>query len=350
MTETTSSDLAPGRLDGVQEAFSAAADTAGGLVERRFTVAGMPVALRFAGDALTGHLTPALAHLETRTEDEPELTVDLWDSVSTSSAPPPLPPVHEEGPERAFYYYTSPPYQAVYQPGPRTLSVLDLDRNHAWYWVEQAGNLSHWEAAKPIRHVLEWWLAASGLQQVHGGAVGTPEGGVLLVGRGGSGKSTAALSSLRSELLYAGDDYVAVGLDPSPWIHSLYSSGNVHPDNLHRLPHLADALSNADRLDREKAVVYAHEHFPERTTAGFPLRAAFIPRIAADRAETKILEASRAEALRALAPSTIFQSHPSGKTAFAAMARVLERVPAFVLEVGSDTAQIPPTIRDFLSR
>ena len=194
-------------------------------------------------------------------------------------------------------------------------------------------------------------LGTRGYLQVHGASVGTPDGGVLLVGRGGSGKSTVALSSLGSELLYAGDDYVAVAVEPAPRVQSLYSSGKLEPYHAHGLlPHLLPLLSNAERLESEKAVLYVHEHFPEQTTSGFPLAAVFVPRVRASQRESRIVEASRAEAFAALAPSTILQLHTADSTAFAAMKKLVARVPCYGLEVGSDVAGIPGVIADFLAR
>lgn len=336
-------------LEGVAETFETASERTG-VVERRFEIAGDLVALRFAGGALTDLLTPAFEHLAASGGGGPRLAIHLWDSVSTGARPP-LPQVPSEGPFHAFYYYAEPPYRALYQPGPRALSMLDTERSHAWYWVEGEANLSphYWECAAPARHILQWFLGATGRQLVHGGAVGTPEGGVLLVGKGGSGKSTATLSTLNSDLLYAGDDYVAVELGEAPVVHSLYSSGKVEPHHLERLPYLRRAIWNADRLDSEKAVIYVQQGWPEKTSRGFPLRAVFIPKVAAERLESRIGEATRAAALAALAPTTIFQLHPSGQEALAAMARVLERVPTYTLELGSDIDGIPRVISKFLA-
>src|SRR5919199_1815349 len=151
------------------------------------------------------------------------------------------------------------------------LRVLDSEAGLAWYWIADAGSLPSWERACPIRQILFWFLAPRGYLQVHGAAVGTPEGGALIVGPAGSGKSTTALACLGSDLLYAGDDYVAVALEPSPRVASPYNSGKIEKAHLRdRLPRL---LPHADRLDDEKAVVYAERHFPQQTTAGFPLPA-----------------------------------------------------------------------------
>jgi len=156
---------------------------------------------------------------------------------------------------------------------------------------------------------------------------------------------------LGTDLLYAGDDYVAVRVEPSPRIESLYCSGKLEPDHVHTLlPHLLPLLANADRIDSEKAVLYVQEHFASQTTSGFPLRAVLVPRIAAAQRESRIVETSRAAAFAALAPSTILQLHTADSGAFAMMSRLIERVPCYRLELGSEVAAIRGTIAEFLTQ
>jgi hypothetical protein len=223
------------------------------------------------------------------------------------------------------------------------LSAVDLGADRAWYWVADPTALPYWELAAPIRQILHWWMATRGHQQVHSGAVGTPDGGVLLVGKGGSGKSTCALASLVSELRYAGDDYTMVSVEPRPWVHSLFSSGKVHPENLSRLPHLKPALWNGERLATEKAVLFVDQYFPDRPIEGFPLRAIVLPTITGG-THTRAGPTSRAAALVALAPSTVFQLHTAGSEALQYMTHLARKVPAYVLELGTDVSEIPGVI------
>jgi hypothetical protein len=311
--------------------------------ERPFRLGGHQVLLRFAGRGVVPAVAPAFAHLAAAPASQPELVVDIWDSVSTGVAPPPTPEVDPESPVGAFYFFEDPPARGVFQPGMQALSTVHLGTDRAWYWVADPATLPYWERAAPIRQILHWWMATRGHQQVHGGAIGTPEGGVLLVGKGGSGKSTCALVSLASELRYAGDDYTMVSVEPRPWVHSLFSSGKVHPDNLWRVPHLEPALSNAEHLATEKAVVFVDQHFPDRPIDGFPLRAIVLPTIKAQ-PQTRAVPASRTAALAALAPSTVFQLHTAGSEALQYMARLVREVPAYVLELGTDVSEIPRVI------
>lgn len=339
MTRTATPEAPP--VDKLEEDFRRATEAAGGVAELRLALAGKPVHIRFAGAAAAQALKPAFAHLAARVDDEPPgLTLHVWESGT---------PRREANAAGASYYYEEDGIRALHQPASDVLSVLNAASDTGWFRIPDANGLPYWDYTAPFRHLLSWWLDAQGLRQVHGGAVGTDEGGVLVVGPGGSGKSTTALSSLLDERLrYAGDDYVAVGSGPAPAVHSLYCSGKVHPGDLHRLPHLEPALADTGRPD-EKAVFYVEPAFPGRSTAGFPLRAIVVPRVTERRA-ARAIAGTRAEALAALAPSTIFQLHPPARDALAWMAELVRRVPSFVLELGSDVETIPAELLRILER
>lgn len=331
-------------IEGIDASFAAAAGA--GEAGRAFRLAGTVISLRSAGDAMLDRLGTAFAHLADASGDEPDLTALLWDSRSAGVEPPPLPPTDPDEPRGAVFYAEAGSLQVAYQPGLSLLSALDSQRGIAWFWCLDAASLPFWELAAPLRQILHWWLGRSGLMLLHGAAVGTREGGVLLVGRGGSGKSTSALSCLTSELLYAGDDYVAVRGEPDPWVYSLYSSGKLEPGHATLLTHLPQASFPGDGLDEEKAVFYVHERFPARMCHGFPLRAVLVPRVTGT--EPRFLPVKPAEALRALAPSTLLQLHPARPDALPRMARLLQRVPTYSFEAGGSIEEIPKAIERFL--
>jgi len=238
---------------------------------------------------------------------------------------------------------------AAYPSAPTTsLSVLDTQRDEAWFWVSNAERIPYWEEASPIRYLLDWWLGDQGMQLVHAGAVGTPEGGVLLAGRSGSGKSTSTLTSLDSTLQYAGDENVAVAIEPHPWVYSLYSTGKLMADHISRLPFLVPALANADRLNLEKAVVYVHEHWPHNVATDFPLRAILAPKVVPGRVDARVVPVPPLVSLAALAPSTIFQTH-TGQDSLARMRSLVQAVPSYMLELGSDMSSISRVITALLA-
>jgi hypothetical protein len=330
-------------LAGIEESFGEAAEAEA--IEHPIVLTGAQVLLQVAGAPMFDRLAPAFGHLVDRSSGEqPALTLRVWDSAGASTTPP-LPSV-PPGPRGTVYYSAEGSLQVAYQPGLHLLSALDSERHLGWFWCASAEVLPYWESSAPFRQILHWWLASRNMLLLHGAAVGNADGGVLLVGRGGSGKSTSALACLESELLYAGDDYVAVRDHGEPAVFSLYCSGKLEPNHATRLQHLPEPTIEGDGSEDEKAVFYVQERYPERTCESFPLRAVLVPGIGGS--TTRILPLEGGAALRALAPSTLLQLHPAEPEAFRRMARLLARVPAFAFELGPDIRAIPATIDRFL--
>jgi hypothetical protein len=183
-----------------------------------------------------------------------------------------------------------------------------------------------------------------GRQAVHAAAVGTRFGGVLLAGRGGSGKSSTALTCLGSELGYVGDDYCLIGLEAEPRVYSLYSSGKVAlADRAHFLG-LAPESSSDD-----KALFFIGRLRPDALLSECPVSAVVLPEVEAHR-PTRLAPVTALTALRALAPSTIFQLSRSGEQAFRAIGRLVKHVPCFRLELGPDRSSIPAVLAALLPR
>lgn len=329
------------------QAFDGAARAAGEVIEHSYTIAGFCLRLRFAGPALVPYIVPAFSHLPRGKQNGPALSICIWDSTSTSTPRPALPWVVRDE-ERFATSRTPEPrrFHAFYQPAQKSVSVLDADGNVGLYWIHDAQTLPYYESGAPLRIILQWWMATHGLQLVHAGAVGTQTDGVLLVGKAGSGKSTAALACLLAGLAFAGDDYVLIRSNPSPFVFSLYNSGKLDREHLKRFLDLNLVVWNDDRPD-EKAVVFIHQRYPERTPPGFPLRAVLLPRVL-DGAECSTHVISASMALAALASSTIFQLPGAGEGALQTMAGLIQQLPCFVLNMGSDISRIAPTVSRLL--
>ena len=201
----------------VQDGFDRAAAAAGGATDRFYSVGGLSLRLRFAGPALIPLLTPALAHLSAEPGGAPALTVCLWDSASTGTPPPapPWPPENRQARGEIVGYNDGRIFTA-HHGGSGALSMYEAPPGRAVYWVLDAARVPYYESGAPLRTILHWWLGRRGRQVLHAGAVGAAAGGALLVGKGGSGKSTTAAACLGTTLRYAGDDYCAVRLSPTP--------------------------------------------------------------------------------------------------------------------------------------
>lgn len=336
-------------FEAVCQAFQLAEEARQGPVDRFYAIGGHTVRLRFAGPALLPFITPALKHLATKPFSTPSLTVCLWDSASTGTTMPPPPWSTDDyiirGEVRG---YNDGRILAALNIDAGVLSILDTRLDLAVLWTRDARQIPYYETAAPLRAILHWWMRKYGCQLVHGGAVGTSEGCALVAGKGGCGKSTTALACLGSGLFYLGDDYVLLSEEPAPFVYSLYNSAKVAARDVGRFPYLLSAVSNSDKLETEKAVIFLHSHYPEKLATGLPLRAILLPRVTG-LPETRLKKASPGASLRALAPSTIFQLPGASKKDFQSITALVRQVPSYILELGCDICRIPDAIIGLLS-
>jgi hypothetical protein len=348
----------------MRDAFGEAAERAGGAMDFDYRIGGNLIRLRFAGASLIAPLTRALAHLQCRSKSKPDLVLCLWDSSSTGR---PLPLLigslirllratwlDDRGIRGEVLEYNSERFRAaLHGHDSNMLSLLDLEERLGFFWVAKDGDIPWYETGAPLRTLLYWWFSGRGQQMVHGGAIGTASGGLLLGGKGSSGKSTAALASLDSSLLYAGDDYALVAVEPQPFVHSLYNTAKVkgEPD-LKRFPWMAARICNAERIgpQAEKPMMFLHEHQPKKIIPGFPLKAVVLPRFIAGNEGCKIIPVAPASAFKAIAQSTITQLTGAGSEALRAMSQLVHCVPCYLVGLGENLDEIPKTMLELLAR
>jgi hypothetical protein len=96
-------------------------------------------------------------------------------------------------------------------------------------------------------------------------------------------------------------------------------------------------------VEGEKALMFLHQHYPHKLIDGFPLKAILLPRVSGN-PRTILREASAISALKALAPSTIYQLAGSGQQELAKMSRLVREVPCYHLDLGTDLKSIPEII------
>jgi hypothetical protein len=318
-------------------------------VERHFTIADYDVRLRFSSPALVPLIAPALEHLAIDQSLAPALTVCLWDSASTGIGMP-APPWSSEnyGARGEINGYSNDRIHTVFDLGSCALSMLDLERNLGIFWIRDADRLPFWERGAPLRIIFHWWMRRHDNQLTHAAAVGNAEGGVLLVGRGGSGKSTTALACLDSRLKFVSDDYCLVGTRPAPHVYSIYSSGKLTLGSLEKFPGLETIFSQVETIKADKMLYFLGRKFHGKIATGFPLRAILLPHVRGG-TETSLKPVSQISALRALAPSSIFQLPGAGRSEFETLTKLVRDIPCYALELGTDLRQIPEVIANLLS-
>jgi hypothetical protein len=313
-----------------------------------------------AGEQLVDALTPALAHVLVATEDAVDLTVHLWDSSSSGEPLSPLVSVLTDRIASDPYRWLSGRHEIVGISNDRVPATLDqwsgafslYDREtaRAVYWLEDAGTVAYFERGAPLRTLLSWWLSDVGYQSIHAAGVGDADGGVLLAGKGGSGKSTTALRCLEAGLRHLADDYCMFSVGPPPEAFSMYNTAKLNGvADLQRQPRFLSMVENPDATGDEKFLMFLERHLPECLVTSFPIRAVLVPRVTDARA-TQISDISPGLALAALGPTTLLQRPGSAESALRAMGELVRSVPCYELRLGRDESDAPDVIAGLLDR
>ena len=311
-------------------------------IVQQLDVAGVRIDLRYAGSSLFTLFAPALAHLEVEEHDtEAAAVVHLWDTLGTG-IPIPQPPVSRE-------HFTDrgdvagmddPAYRVAFHWSEYSVCVLDAAANEAAYWVADPAHLPYWAKSSPLRTIFGWILEARGRQLLHAGAVATGDGAVLIVGGGGAGKSTTALSCLAGGMDFLGDDYVAVSVDP-PTVYSLYATAKI-ADPGHPVAALFPSLPSSP--GDEKYVLELYPAAADRLVRSAPLRAVVTPEIV-DRDATDVTGIERDRLEHAAIFTTLAQLPHAGAASRATIGRLLDEVPGALVRLGRDRDGVVEAIR-----
>ena len=325
--------------------FDRAAGKAGGAVEYHFSIAGFIVRTRFAGTAVAAALTSSLEHLAVEHAGPSDLTIYCYDAETSGAGLPRLPwPEGVSETEESVIRYHDDQFRIHCNVLPPVLEALDRHADRAFYALPAPGRVPFHLRATPLRIILHWWMLSRGRRLIHAGAVGNAQGGLLLGGSGGSGKSTAALACVQSGLHYVSDDYCLLAAGPEPHAYSIYNSVKLEVGQLWRFPFLEPSDGDGDHV---KTFFSLKNYFPERLSPGFPLKAIVLPRVTGAR-KSRLTPASPAQALKTLAPSSMFQLPDGGADLFREIADAVRILPSYFLEAGEDLEQLAAAVGQLL--
>lgn len=310
----------------IEEAFATAAARLG-VHEDHIVIAGLHIRLCFAGDRLRTRLLPALSHRITTARPH-DATILIYDCASAHVSPR-VPWRAEDVGVRGEVALDPSLRISLFAPS-GALSYFDTNDNLGIFAVRDAATLPSYERAAPLRTLLHWILETRGCRLAHAAAVE----GALLAGRGGSGKSTTALLCANAGMRFAGDDYVGITANPAI-AHAIYATAKIDANSIAMFPDLALHISASNG---EKGVALLSD-----VTTSFPIRVLLLPRVTGGKSQLR--RASGADALRALAPTTVFQLPGNDATTVAWMARLVREVPAYALDLGDDRDAIPALVQ-----
>lgn len=226
--------------------------------------------------------------------------------------------------------------------------MYDRDTGRGIQLVDPARGLPPWDSGSPLRNFLHWHLAGPDRDLIHAGTLGIDGGGILLAGRGGSGKSGTVLAGVMHGLDTVGDDYVLANRGDAVTVEPLFRTLKQDPAGLARL-----GLAN-HRVGRLLNWQGKHQ-FTIDDVGGRPqparivVRCLCVPTICGG-PRTTFEPLGDKEAFLALAPSGVSQIPDDRGATFAFAAGLARRLPAFRLLLGTDPAEIAAAVRGFLAR
>jgi len=281
---------------------------------------------------------------------EPSLSHSIlaWDGTDASIGPPPR-PWGESGhePLGIVAAYSDSRVRCALDIHTSTLILHDREQHRSFTWYPAIADLPTWAKASPFRIPLSWLLNEHGMQMVHGAAVSLNGRAVLLAGPGGSGKSTTALACAFAGMGYLGDDYCAVEPEKRT-VHMVYRTAKALRATVRMLPVLEDKIVNPDKVAEEKGIMF-FDADDVALVHSADLGAILLPRISSD-GRSRLQSASRRDAMHALLPSTV--GGLMGGTDFTAKAllRLVQNVPAFTMELGTDLEGVKDAVSSVLER
>ena len=325
-------------------------------------IAGRRVLIRCVGEEKRRSLSRAFSHLITSSsaDRQADLTIHVWDGKTAGPAPNALMTFFLQGlygnwighcsPRGELKTFHSQDVPAFFSPGQDVVSLVDIENRNAYFFQRADDALPYWETGSPFRAILHAWMSPLGLQFIHGAGIGEHGRGVILAGKGGSGKTTTALLCLNAGLQYAGDDYCAVTQSPQVCVHSLYNTAKLVPGDLDRFPNLRPRLSNPHSLvpgSTDKSTFFLSDVRPDLLVAALPAQAILLPRVTGQ-ARTTVTECAQEEALAAIVPSSVAQLPGAGPSDMARLVALTANLPCYVLNLGTDLSEIPDAIRRVL--
>jgi hypothetical protein len=318
-------------------------------------MAGRPVRLRLVGRRLAAQLCPALAHLRTETTDAPALTIEVWDEKETGVSCPPAAREDSGGkswPVGQGFFMSSGEGRHVGYLRLHSATWIDRKKKRICGWVESADQLSLFERGKPFHFLLSVWHNDCDVLVVHAGLVARNGNAVLFPGMGGAGKSTTSLACLRYGFDYLAEDYIGLEAvaDGRFEGHSIFASTWLETDHHEeRFDDLSTHAIGGSGPGEDKDLVFLPQLYPDRMARQATIRAVALPRIV-DAETTTWRKASKGEALRTAAPSSMLCLIPRpDPRSLERIARLVETVPCYWLELGRAVDTIAPCVDELLS-
>ena len=206
------------------------------------------------------------------------------------------------------------------------------------------------ERARPLQRPISVWLNDKNVQFVHAGLVAVKGVGVLFIGAGGAGKSSTAIALLLHGHNFLGDDFIGLEklADGGFRGHSLFASCLIDSGHMARFPQLLRDASAPNYDFESKSVVFLALSNFDHLIAQTAIDILLLPKVV-DQNETSWRPASKAEAMLALAPTSVLFTPTPGAAAFELLSDLVNALPTYWLELGRDFEAVSRTVEKIVA-
>jgi hypothetical protein len=253
-----------------------------------------------------------------------------------------LPGGRGTGPPPGFHRVRDEHHFVTVTDGPPGVDAVRTSDHLALSWVDDVGNRRAHTRHRPLAEVFAAWFSTRGMLLLHAAAVGDADGVVLVVGHGGSGKSTTAVLCARAGLRFLADDFCLLEPGELPRAHSIHRTAKLRPPSAHVDAALATRPPDTIEGDRYFLVD------EEATVASAPVRA--ILAVAPTGSATPRLERVCADDVVQLLLPTALKVPAGGDGALRQWMRaahtLARTVDAYRLDLTWDTDRVVELVRD----
>lgn len=234
---------------------------------------------------------------------------------------------------------------AQYDPDRGYWWLFDRTERFAALWVTDLIQLPDWELVAPFRLLSHWALLPTDHAIAHSGAMLAGDRALLLVGPGGSGKSTTIAAAALAGIPVLGDDLVVVGPGANGTeVHALHDAVKISGESpIHR--RLASVVLPAEASSGKS--VYRLSEITGHAVPPLAQVAALVSVEIGNQTKSSIEPAPQAAMLRALAPSTVFLLRGGEHQTILKLSRLVRSVPCFRVRLGQDPVEAAVTLAEW---
>lgn len=253
---------------------------------------------------------------------------------------------HTDSRHRERLHISEEGITAYYDADFKYWMILDIHGKTALFWVATLDSIPFWERAAPFKSILNWFLSNKSFTMVHGGAVSLNGRAILLVGPGGSGKSSTVGTCFINGFQVCGDDLIIVGSRGSKFtVYTIYNSIKLLPASLaHGLNVLG--LSEWGYCGEKRFARYSDLRLGQtcKTSSVVAIMRCFVS--GENVSDIKVMQPS--SILKFIIPPTVFMLRGHEASSIKKISHLARSINCFQLNLGSDSNEISRSLRAFI--